>query len=50
MPFDFDALYGQNLSDKEKGQKALKIASGLEDAGCSMEAVAWYKKAMRYGC
>jgi hypothetical protein len=47
VEFDFEDLYGR-LGVREKGQKALDIASSLEDAGNSEEAVAWYKKALRY--
>jgi hypothetical protein len=44
--FDFERLYGK-LGDREKGEKALGIAEGLEDAGNREEAVKWYKKAFR---
>ena len=44
--FDFERLY-RALGDREKGEKALGIAEGLEDAGNREEAVKWYKKAFR---
>ena len=44
--FDFERLC-QGLGDREKGEKALGIAEGLEDAGNREEAVKWYKKAFR---
>jgi hypothetical protein len=49
LSFDFERVVGRlGLStDEEKGEKALKIALALEDAGNRDEAVRWYKKAFR---
>lgn len=47
VPFDFEKMYG-GLDDREKGEKAVEIASGLEDAGEMEQALRWYKKAARF--
>ena len=46
VSFDFNVLYA-DLSNEEKGKKALGIAEALEDAGSNEEAVGWYKRAFR---
>jgi hypothetical protein len=53
--FDFEEFFEKRglgeedraLGKEERGRKALGIAEGLEDAGCSEEAVRWYKIAFR---
>lgn len=47
VPFDFEVMY-RGLDDREKGEKAVEIASGLEDAGNMEEALKWYKKAAKF--
>jgi hypothetical protein len=46
--FDFEEFCGKRaLGREERGRKALGVAEGLEDAGCTGEAVRWYKIAFR---
>ncbi|KAL3426844.1 hypothetical protein PVAG01_00353 [Phlyctema vagabunda] len=47
LPFEFERLVQKLETDKEKGETALELALGLEEAGNRDEAVRWYKKAFR---
>jgi hypothetical protein len=46
--FDFEEFCEKRaLEREERGMKTLEVAGGLEDAGCTGEAVSWYKIAIR---